>query len=130
MGENPHGAGGVAKGISMNEKIEPNGHLPEGMSQNDVASVMLNNWIWAVLCTSVAGIRTALTAQNFHIGLLLVRISGLMGRVIGETLSMGDLAPILKIRSDCIKAFTDNLREIKIQPAPMPANAETALSRH
>lgn len=107
-----------------NDAAPINGAKPAAPNQQQMAEAMLHGFIWPVLCAALNGIRLSL--PQFPIHVLLVHSCGLFGRVVGETMSVGDLAPILKLRKDCIDAFTTGLRQAKIRP---PAGREDVITK-
>lgn len=90
----------------------------EPVSSAKAQEMILNNFVWPVLCTTVNGLRLSLS--QVPIAHLIITTCGLFGRVVGETVSMGSLTDVLQIRSACIKAFSEGVRGVKVQPGPMP----------
>lgn len=49
---------------------------------------------------------------------VIVTISKVMGRFVGEIVSTGDLPAVLTLRKECREAFEKALREVNVQPPP------------
>lgn len=95
------------------------------LSPQEAKAIMLEQFVWPVASSAVNGVRLALIVPGgFDIGSVMVKMAGLFGRAIGYTLSIGALGDVLPLRGECIKAFGEELRKVKIQPPPaLPGEA-------
>lgn len=92
--------------------------LPHNLTPEQAKAMMFDQFAWPVCCTMFNGLRLSL--PMFDIGTIVVRTCGLLGRVVGETVSRGSLPDVLKIRGAALEAFQTELRKVKIQPETMP----------
>lgn len=67
----------------------------------------------AVACT-VNGLRTSIPAAP--LANLMIKTCSAFGVCIGQIFSIGALGDIFPLRAECIKAFSEGVKSVKIQP--------------
>lgn len=105
-----------------------NGHAPQITKPPSVEEVrnFMKSFINPIMVGAVNGILHSLS--QIPIEESIVMTCAMFGRMIGNTLSIGELAPVLGLRKKCLDAFADEMRKVTIRPIPpgvLPSSAET-----
>lgn len=87
----------------------------------DPREEQLNQYIWAVISNTFAGIRA--TAPLAPPEILMAKIAAAVGSYMGQMTSRGDIATLMRMRGDCIKMFGENVRVVRIEAPDMPAGS-------
>jgi hypothetical protein len=106
----------------MNGKADANDIPP---TPQNVAA-FISSYVGPVMTCAVNGCLRSLS--NISVDAVMIVTCAIFGRAVGQTLSIGDLGPIMQLRARCIEAFTEELRKVKIEPIPkMPGKASITL---
>lgn len=94
-----------------------NGHQAEPAA-TEVSQIrdFMKNFINPIIVSAVNGIIHSLA--QVPIEETMVMTCGLFGRMIGNTLSIGDLAPVLQLRKRCKDAFFEEMGKVPVRPMP------------
>ena len=55
---------------------------------------------------------------GYPIDRLVVTASAILGKCVGEVLSVGQLGPVMKLRRQCMQAFEDEMKKVHINSPP------------
>lgn len=77
-----------------------------------------NKYIWAAVSVMVNGLRASI--PQAPVPMLMVKMCGALGECVGMVISAGAIGDVLRVRSACVKAFSEGIREAKLQPPTMP----------
>jgi len=88
-------------------------------NQQQQMDTMLSGFLWPVIINTINGI--LFSWRQLPVDMVTQKICFLLGKMIGQTLSQGDLSTLLTARKTCIDQFNAGVRSINIEPEKMPA---------
>lgn len=98
----------------MTEPItEANGQSTQVSDQEHA----VNMFIWTSITCMMGGIRAAL--PHVPLSILVVKICSAFGAYIGQSVCIGMIGEVLKVRTACTEAFREGVKGTPIQPPPM-----------
>lgn len=85
-----------------------------------------NTFIQSAVSMLMNGLRSSL--PQVPIAHLMVKTCSALGVSVGTVFSVGALGDIFPLRNECVKAFSEGVKSVKIQPAALPVGQKPMLN--